>query len=410
MEIVYTLGIHLYYIFIHLAALFNSKARLWVDGRKHIFGRLATEIRREQKLVWVHCASLGEFEQARPVIEAMKSEYPTTQILLTFFSPSGYEIRKNYELADYIYYLPADIPAQVNRFLDLVQPDLVLFIKYEFWYHYLKSIQQRKIPCYLVSAIFHQQQPFFNPIYGRFFRTILPCFDRIFVQNEASAHLLQRIGIQHFEITGDTRIDRVLTIAKQAKKLSKVAAFKSNRPVLVGGSTWTPDEAILIPHINNHPDEWKYIIAPHDISESHLQQIEQHLQVPHQRYSQFRANGSTKVLIIDNIGLLSTIYQYGTIAYIGGGFGAGIHNTLEPIAFGLPVLFGPKYKKFEEAVQLLGRGGAFVVNQPTDFKQNFDALQVTTTYQQASQAAKAYIVENEGASKRIMDYFKLVDI
>ncbi|MEM9885803.1 MAG: glycosyltransferase N-terminal domain-containing protein [Bacteroidota bacterium] len=407
MLLLYNLGIHIYHLLIRFAALFNNKARLWIAGRKGIFEQLSKTLApTSAPLIWVHCASLGEFEQARPVIEALKKEKKTTQILLTFFSPSGYEIRKDYNLADHVFYLPIDTPSNAKRFLDLTKPDLVFFVKYEFWYHYLQALHKRQIPAYLISATFHPKQPFFNKIYGRFFRSMLYCFRRIFVQNEASAKLLDQLNISHFEVAGDTRIDRVLAIAEKAERIPKIEAFKGNQSILIGGSTWPPDEKILTAFINQDQSDWKYIIAPHDISLAHMEQIEQLLNVPHQRYSSFRADLSSKVLIIDNIGLLSRIYQYGKLAYIGGGFGVGIHNTLEPIAFRLPVLFGPKYEKFEEATQLLATGGAFLVEEYADFEQHFLYLQATENHQIAASAASAYLSANQGATERIMEYLR----
>lgn len=404
MQLLYSIAIHSYRLLIWLASFFTKKARLWIAGRKDLFERLEEAIDSKDNLLWIHCASLGEFEQGRPVIENLKAEDGDLKILLTFFSPSGYEIRKNYEWVDYIFYLPADTQKNARRFLDIVQPNFVIFVKYEFWYYYLHELKKRQTPSYLISAIFHPKQPFFSTLYGSFFQSILHCFQFIFVQNESSAILLQQINIQHFEIVGDTRIDRVLQIAKTAQTFPKIEQFRRGSSLLIGGSTWPPDEAILCPYINKDQSNWKYVFAPHDISESHLQQIESQLQVPHQRYSQFQADSSTKVLLIDNIGLLSQLYQYGKVAYIGGGFGAGIHNTLEPAAFGLAVLFGPKYEKFEEAVALVQQEGAFVVHDFAEFEHRFQRLKEEETYQKASEQVKNYLQVNEGATERIVEY------
>ncbi|MEM8524185.1 MAG: glycosyltransferase N-terminal domain-containing protein [Bacteroidota bacterium] len=406
MQLLYSITIYTYHFLIWLTSFFNEKAELWIAGRKDIFQELEQKINKEDRLLWMHCASLGEFEQGRPIIEKLKEQQADLKILLTFFSPSGYEIRKNYEQADYVFYLPSDTRKNARRFLEVVQPDFAIFVKYEFWYHYLHELKRQDIPTYLISAIFHSKQPFFSPFYGKFFQSILHCFQFIFVQNESSANLLLQIDIQHFEVVGDTRIDRVLQIAKTARSFPKIEQFKANFSLLICGSTWPPDEAILCPYINHDQSNWRYIFAPHDISESHLQQLEAQLQVPHQRYSQFQASAATKVLIIDNIGLLSQLYQHGKVAYIGGGFGAGIHNTLEPAAFGLPILFGLKYEKFEEAVQLIEQQGAFVVKNQGGFEQSFEALQEKLIYQAASKKVKNYLQANEGATNKILEHLK----
>jgi len=406
MQVIYSVAIHAYRLLIWLTSLFNEKAKLWINGRKNIFQQLEKKISKNDRLLWIHCASLGEFEQGRPIIEKLKAQQTDLKILLTFFSPSGYEIRKHYEQADYVFYLPADTRKNARRFLEIVQPHFAIFVKYEFWYHYLHELKNRQVPTYLISAIFHTKQPFFSSLYGKFFQSILHCFQFIFVQNKNSAKLLRQIDIQNFEVVGDTRIDRVLQIAKTARTFPKIEHFKGKSSLLICGSTWSSDEAILSQYIHQDQSNWKYVFAPHDISESHLQQIETQLRVPHQRYSQFQANSSTKVLIIDNIGLLSQLYQYGKVAFIGGGFGVGIHNTLEPAAFGLPVLFGSKYHKFEEAVALVQQKGAFVVNNLADFQYHFQALQEENIYKVTSQKVQAYLQLNEGATMKILAYLR----
>ncbi len=412
MRFFYTLGIHLYYWAIRIATYFIPKAKAWIDGRKQLFSQLESDIKTPVD-VWVHCASLGEFEQARPLIEALRERYPEKQVLLTFFSPSGYEIRKNYAVVNHVFYLPIDTPRNARRFLDIVQPKVAIFVKYEFWQNYLCALKNRNIPTLLISAIFHPKQPFFR-WYAPLFRPVLDCFDRLFVQNEASAQLLEEIQLRHFQITGDTRVDRVLAIAQTAKGFPKIKQFTSNSPTLIAGSTWPPDEAILADYINAHPDEdWKYIFAPHDIEASHIEQLVARFEVPTLRYTRLTPSSdlaNTKVLIVDTIGMLSQLYQYGNIAYIGGGFGAGIHNTLEPIAFGLPVVFGPKYEKFEEAVRLIATGGGFCVHSKADFGDIFKNLQNEPQYTVASKAAKAYIIQNQGATLKILDYLLLIGI
>lgn len=404
MKILYNLSILLYHFFIHLAAPLHSKAKLWLNGRQHLFKKLKEKISNEEKIIWLHCASLGEFEQGRPLIEQLKKEKPKHKILLTFYSPSGYEIRKNYPLADYVFYMPLDTAAHARQFLDIVQPDVVYFIKYEFWYHFLSELKKRGIPTLLVAAVFREQQVFFK-WYGGFFRKMLESFSHIFVQDNASLDLLKSIEIEHVSVAGDTRIDRVMSIAKEAKDFPLIAKFSANAPVLVAGSTWPKDEAILADFINkNHENDWKYIFAPHEIKDNKITHLESLLQVATLRYSKANTTNiiNAKVLIIDNIGMLSALYQYGKVAYIGGGFGAGIHNTLEPIAFGLPVIFGLKYQKFIEAQWLVQHRGAFVVQHQDDFQTVFRQLSQEAFYKEASATARRYILQNQGATGKVL--------
>lgn len=410
MLLLYRLFIYTYVAAIHLVSPFNAKARQWVRGRSNwserLRGALASE--RERPLLWMHCASLGEFEQGRPILEALRERRPELFILLTFYSPSGYEIRKDYEGADYVGYLPADTPRNARRFLETADPMLVIFIKYEFWYYLLREVQRRDIPLYLVSALFRRDQIFFQP-WGVPFRRLLRGFTHLFVQNSSSGDLLEDIGISEYSIAGDTRIDRVVQIADAAPDFPVVAAFTKDRPCLVAGSTWPPDEDILRPLIHRHlTADWTCIIAPHQIDEQHLAEIEERMDIPIVRYSQLEAGEAERyrVLLIDNIGMLSGLYRYGKLAYIGGGFGAGIHNTLEPIAFGLPVFFGPRYEKFEEAVELVRTGGAFPVENVENLIQHFLELQNEDNYHRASLAATRYVKDNRGATKRILQYLK----
>jgi len=402
----YTLGIYLFGFAMRLAALFHPKAKAWVQGRRRWqkAQRAAADTPSAAgPLVWMHCASLGEFEQGRPAIEGLKAQLPQLRILLTFFSPSGYEVRKHYAQADYVHYLPLDTPVNARVFLDTWQPDIAVFVKYEFWYNYLQALQRRKIPVLLIAGLFRPGQLFFRP-YGKPFRRILRGFDHLFVQNEASGELLKTYGLNHYTVAGDTRIDRVWQIAQTAPKNTLVEAFVQQAPVFVIGSSWPEDERHLLPFINEHlPADWKVILAPHQIDESHLRDIEAGLRLPHLRYSEAtpsNADEKARVLIIDNIGMLSGLYQYGKIAYIGGAFGSGLHNTLEPIAFGLPVLFGPKYNNFEEARYLVAEGGGFVVKDAAAINQHFRRLTVPAVYEQASRAARQYITQNRGASQR----------
>lgn len=416
LQLLYNIGIWIYNIGINIAGFFNKKAKLWIQGRRGWRQRYKKDWQLinsdNQPCVWIHCASLGEFEQGRPVLEELKKEYPTIKILLTFFSPSGYEIRKNYASADYICYLPLDTRANALAFVEIFQPALSIFIKYEFWYHYLTVLYQKDIPTLLISAIFRQNQMFFK-WYGGLFKKLLFRFKHIFTQNQASADLLQLIGLQNFTVVGDTRIDRVLQMAKDAPTFSVIESFVMDYKIVIIGSSWQPDEAILLPFIDEYlPEDWKVIIAPHDIKESHIQQIERSLHTSNIRYSKAAGEklAAVKVLLIDNIGMLSALYQYGKLAYIGGGFGAGIHNTLEPIAFGLPVIFGPKFQKFEEAVQLTEQGGAFVIQDLITFQAIFDFLQKEEIYKQASDIDKQYVMDNQGATQQVIDFIKNFNI
>ncbi len=416
MILLYNLGITLYIFAIRIASPFHAKAWQWLAGRKNWRERYAADwakINPEQApTVWVHCASLGEFEQGRPVIEQLRRDFPNVKILLTFFSPSGYEIRKNYEQADYVCYLPADKPHNTLTFTEIFKPTLSIFVKYEFWLHYLRALHQREIPTLLISAIFRQNQIFFKP-YGKLFRQLLPQFQHIFLQNEASAKLLEKLQLKNFSVAGDTRIDRVLQIKQSAPEFPVVQAFAANHKVLVVGSSWPPDEAILLPFINAQlPPDWRVIIAPHQIDDAHLQSIENQAKRSIMRYSKANVENakSFDILLIDNIGMLSALYRYGRIAYIGGGFGAGIHNTLEPIAFGLPVIFGPKYEKFAEARYLTRHGGAFSIENQGELREIFQALQSESAHQRASETAYQYVLDNQGASAAVVAFIRETEL
>ena len=358
----YNFGIIAYRCAIGVASLFNEKAALWVKGRKGIWKRMEAVERGKGRLVWVHAASLGEFEQGRPVIEKLKEIEPHTKILLTFFSPSGYEIRKNYQGADYIYYLPIDTPSNARRFVEKWKPDAAVFVKYEYWYNYLSELNKHQVPTYLISAIFRPEQPFFKK-WGNLHRRMLGFFTRLFVQDEESVKLLSTIGITHVQQTGDTRFDRVKQIADAAKRIEKVEAFCNDRRAVVCGSTWPGDEDIILDYINAQEGNYKWIIVPHEIGEGHIKDILGKCRKLVARYTDETADVTKcQVLVVDTIGVLSSIYRYGSISYVGGGFGKGIHNTLEAAIYGIPVLFGPKYHKFKEAVDLIACGGAFSIS------------------------------------------------
>ena len=355
----YNLAIILYDFAVHLAAPFSRKPRKMMKGHWVVYELLRQQVEKGEQYIWFHAASLGEFEQGRPLIEEIRSAYPNYKILLTFFSPSGYEVRKNYRGADIVCYLPFDKPRNVKKFLDIASPCMAFFIKYEFWKNYLDELHKRRIPVYSVSSIFRREQVFFK-WYGGTYRRVLGNFDHLFVQNEASKRYLSKIGINRVTVVGDTRFDRVLQIRQEAKELPLVERFKGdNRFTFVAGSSWGPDEDLFLEYFNQHP-EMKLIIAPHVIDENHLVEIIGKLKRPYVRYTRADEKNVQKAdcLIIDCFGLLSSIYRYGEISYIGGGFGVGIHNTLEAAVYGIPVIFGPKYQKFMEAVQLIEAKGA----------------------------------------------------
>jgi len=407
MALIYNLVIFFYGLAVRIAALFNDKAKFFVTGRKHWQQKLKDATGEERNpYIWFHCASLGEFEQGRPVIEAVKKQYPAYKIILTFFSPSGYEIRKNYEGADIVCYLPLDTKKNANTFLDIVQPQKAFFVKYEFWYNYISGLKKRHIPLYIISVIFRKEQLFFqNTPGGKWYRKILAGVTHFFVQNEKSAALLNSIGIANYSIAGDTRFDRVAEIARGARSFEMVERFKGNDVTLIAGSTWKPDEELLIDFINKSSGI-KFIIAPHEVKTANINRICQALEKNFVLFSkaQHEPVENVDVLIIDSIGILSSLYQYGDMAYIGGGFGVGIHNTLEAATFKLPVIFGPNYLKFNEAVELVEQGGAFSVD-------NQDALNAVLNRlvgggdvrKKASEACKKYVDKNVGAAKLIVE-------
>lgn len=404
---IYNLIIYLYVSAVNLAALFNKKVSAMVKGEKDAFHVLQQRIDPHAKYIWFHAASLGEFEQGRPLIEEIRKRYPGYKILQTFFSPSGYEVRKDYKGADVVCYLPLDTPANARRFVELARPCMAFFIKYEFWKNYLTELKRREIPVYSVSSIFRTGQLFFR-WYGGEYRAILRCFTHLFVQNEESVELLKRIGVTNTTVVGDTRFDRVLEICRQAKELPVVELFRGEKLTMVAGSSWAPDEDIFIPYFNAHQD-MKLIIAPHVISESHLEEIIQKLERPVVRYSQITEDKARQAdcLIIDCFGLLSSIYRYGEIAYIGGGFGAGIHNTLEAAVYGMPVVFGPNNQKFMEAQGLKGAKGGFEIQGAADFNSLMDKFRTDYGFlDKAGKKAGNYVRNNAGALDKIMEEVK----
>jgi 3-deoxy-D-manno-octulosonic-acid transferase len=403
----YNLGIYLYSLIIHLAAPFSRKPRKMMKGHWIVYELLRQQKENGVKYIWFHAASLGEFEQGRPLIEKIKERYPEYKILLTFFSPSGYEVRRNYQEADIVCYLPLDKPRNVKKFLDIIQPCMAFFIKYEFWKNYLNELHKRNIPVYSVSSIFRKEQIFFK-WYGGAYRKVLSNFDQLFVQNETSKRFLSKIGIEKVTVVGDTRFDRVLEIRQEAKNLPLVEAFKNDSLTIVAGSSWAPDEDLFIEYFNNHP-EIKLIIAPHVIDENHLVEIISKLKRPYVRYSKATEQNVKKAdcLIIDGYGLLSSIYRYGEIAYIGGGFGVGIHNVLEAAVYGIPVIFGPKYQKFMEARELIEGKGAFSIKDSEELSQLLDKMISDKEYlKESGSNAGNYVTKNLGASELILSQIK----
>lgn len=398
---------------VFIASFFNEKVRKMWRGERASFRYLKENVEPGADYVWFHAASLGEFEQGRPIIEEFKKVYPEKKILLTFFSPSGYEVRKDYELADLVCYLPIDTPTNALRFLRTVRPSLAFFIKYEFWYNYMHILRHRGVPVYSVSSVFRPDQVFFR-WYGSTYAHVLKCFTHFFVQNEESKRLLATIGIHNVDVTGDTRFDRVATIANQSKDIPAVAAFVNKNPskVFVAGSSWLPDEKIFLPYFNQHRD-WKLIIAPHVISENHIEMIMQLLEGRKVlRYSQLSTDDrqsliDAEVLIIDCFGLLSSIYKYGTVAYVGGGFGVSIHNLPEAAVWNIPVIFGPNNHKFREAQELKACQGGFEITSQEDFAHIMEHFsEDSAALRAASDAAGNYVRSQSGATEKLLQLIR----
>jgi 3-deoxy-D-manno-octulosonic-acid transferase len=396
--LLYDIFIRLYFFAIRMAALWNAKAKEWIRGRENLFEALKNKLQATDRIIWMHCSSAGEFEQGKPIIEQLKKEYPGHKILVSFFSPSGFTAAGNYAHADIITYLPLDTRQNAKRFIELLNPELAIFVKYEFWYHHLAATAFRHIPLLLVSAVFRKDQSFFK-WYGRFYRQMLFLFRHIFVQDGASLKILKDAGISQCSLSGDTRFDRVKEISGNFTEIASVKEFAGDHKVIVAGSTWSDDEQLLSEY-----GSAKFIIAPHEISESHLEQIEKRFKNS-VRYSQLqKAGGRGQTLIIDNVGMLSRLYQYATISYVGGGFTKdGIHNILEAAVYGKPVLFGPNYKKYREAKEMIEAGGAFSVADAAELKNTLDRLlNDASQLQQAGTNAKNYIRENLGATQKIV--------
>lgn len=403
----YRIFFSVYVALFHILALFHKKAGKMVRGQKDSWAILKN-LNPNKNYLWFHTSSLGEFEQGRPLMEEIARSYPQYAILLSFYSPSGFEVQKNYRGAEAVCYLPFDTLPNVRRFINLVQPKAAFFIKYEFWPNYLNELNKRAIPTYLVSGIFRSNQLFFKP-WGGYYRKLLGNFKALFVQNEESTLLLNSIAVnKHVYVTGDTRCDRVMDIAAQASEQPLINEFAKDSKVLVAGSTWPEDEAVILPYINRQ-SEWKLIIASHEIDEARLRSIEHLLTRPFVRYSKMKSEdvGRVDCIIIDSFGLLSSLYRYGQAAYVGGGFGVGIHNILEAAVYGIPVLFGPNHAKFEEARSLIEAGAAFCIHSPKDFKARLDEFMAdNNSLIQAGAKARAYVKEKSGGSVQILNILK----
>lgn len=407
----YNLVFYIYEFGIFVASFFSDKVKKMWKGERAAFSYLKQRVDKNADYAWFHAASLGEFEQGRPIIEEYRKIFPEKKILLTFFSPSGYEVRKNYEGADLICYLPIDTPTNAIRFLRIIRPSVAFFIKYEFWYNYLHILRHRNVPAYSVSSIFRPNQIFFK-WYGWQYRHVLNCFTHLFVQNEESKRLLHNVGLDNVDIIGDTRFDRVLQIASQSKTVTAVETFKDGKPLFVAGSSWLPDEKIFIPYLEQHPD-WKLVIAPHVIDEEHITQIMQLLgnrkvlRYSEAEKSDEQALRDAEVIVIDCFGLLSSIYKYGDVAYVGGGFGVSIHNLPEAAVWNIPVIFGPNNHKFKEAHELKACGGGIEIRDEESFKAVMDNfINNPSELKKAADVAGEYVKAHSGATEKLLQLLR----
>ncbi|HEY4195590.1 MAG TPA: glycosyltransferase N-terminal domain-containing protein [Mucilaginibacter sp.] len=397
MLLLYNLGVWFYFCLISVASFFNKKAKAWINGRKNV------SYQHFQKSAWFHFASLGEFEQGLPVLTSYKASNPGLKVIITFFSPSGYEIRKNTPYADAVYYLPLDTPGNARKFINAINPSIAIFTKYEYWYHFFNELHRNHIPLFVISAIFRPDQVFFKQ-YGGLHRKMLGFVTCFFVQDEDSKLLLQKLGIDKVSVSGDTRFDRVWANTQNPKTFPLIEEFKNGQKVFIAGSTWPEDEALVAQLVDDNPD-WKFIFAPHEISEEKISRLLDLLPNSTIRYSKLATDYLPQTLIIDNIGMLSSLYQHGDIAYIGGGFGAGIHNTLEAAAFGLPLIFGPNYQKFKEAKDLIALQVGFSISNENELKKAVAYLmEDEERYRAISGQIKDYVKGNIGATEIIMGY------
>ncbi|MFH0895169.1 MAG: glycosyltransferase N-terminal domain-containing protein [Bacteroidota bacterium] len=399
MRLFYNITVSFYYLLILIASLFNEKAQLWLRGRKNILKKLKAALENDtSKRVWFHCSSLGEFEQGRPLIEEFRKQYPTYKILLTFFSPSGYEIRKNYAGADYIFYLPADTPANARRFINIVKPQFVFFVKYEYWFNYMNQLRKHEIPLVIVSAVFRPGQYFFK-WYGAWALNKLKSIQHFYVQHSDVALLLKKHGIENVTISGDTRFDRVLAVTQDDTAYPKIEAFCKNQKALIVGSSWPADENLILSCLEDLQN-YKIIFVPHDLN--HVESLLKNAGKNAVLYSDLNEEEDKQIVIVNAIGHLSKLYRYASIAYVGGGFGQGIHNILEPAAYGIPVIFGPNYSKFIEANELLIAGGAFCIQNENDFKNVISLLKNDDLYTKAANVSKSYVQNGAGATQKVL--------
>ncbi|RKN80326.1 3-deoxy-D-manno-octulosonic acid transferase [Ulvibacterium marinum] len=408
MYLLYTFAVHIAWFFLRLTEIFHPKIKLFVEGRKRTFDILEKSISKQDKIIWMHVASLGEFEQGLPILKQLKLEYPDFKILVTFFSPSGYEVKKNTAAADMVTYLPMDTQKNAKRFLQTVNPKLVLFVKYEIWPNYLKLLAKKEIPTLLISAIFKKEKIYFKA-YGGFMRKALKTFTHFFVQDAHSKSLLESLNFYNVTVSGDTRFDRVSEILKQDNHLSFLVDFKGSDLCFIGGSTWPEDEEIITEFINTSQKPMKYVLAPHNIKENHIHSLKKSFQKKVVLYSETAGKDLSgfEVLIVDTIGLLTKIYSYADIAYVGGGFATGLHNTLEPAVFGTPVIIGPQYEGFNEAEELVDRGGILVVKNSLEFSNMLNSLLKDKDYlQNTGQINATYVAEKKGAGVQIMHYIR----
>ncbi len=403
MSLFYTLAIRVFGLLIRVAAPFKRAARLWVEGRRNWHKRLKADILNEENVVWFHAASLGEFEQGRPIIEKVREEYPDHPILLTFFSPSGYEVRKGFDKADFVHYLPLDTPENARNFLDAVRPKIAVFIRYEYWYNFLKTMFRRGIPVVMVSSIFRKEQIFFRP-YGEWFRKALRRISRFFVQNEESLTLLDSIGVESMELSGDTRFDRVWDAAREHRDFPLVERFLAGRPCLMAGSTWPFDDQLLKEIVPSFPD-LKFVIVPHHVDEENIKRVVSLFGGEVALYTRGEDQDleNLQVLVVDTIGMLTYLYRLADLTYIGDGFGAGIHSVMEPAAFGMPIFFGPNYHNFQEAVDLVERKSAFAVKDQQELVRGIRRFADDVQAREAvGQTCREYIQEKRGATDRVM--------
>jgi 3-deoxy-D-manno-octulosonic-acid transferase len=404
----YNLAVLVASFVLKLIANFSPKIKLFVNGRENVFSQLQLEIAGEDKVIWIHTASLGEYEQGLPIIEKLKIAYPNFKILLTFFSPSGYEVKKNTSVADLVCYLPLDTKENAQKFIALAKPKLAIFVKYEIWPNYLQELHKQQVPTLLISAIFTKRKIFFK-IYGDFMRKSLHTFSHIFVQDKNSQELLRSIHINNSTIAGDTRLDRVSEILERDNSLDFMKTFKQGNLCLVAGSTWPEDEGILLDYINSPDQQLKFVIAPHNIKKSHIQKLKEAITKKTILFSELDNKGTNnaEVFIIDTVGLLTKIYSYADIAYVGGGFATGLHNTLEPAVFGIPVLIGPQYKGFKEAEDLVELKGVLPVATKLEFQKTLAELAQKEGFRKETGTINAsYITQNKGASLKILSYIE----